>query len=892
MSSYHAARDGRQRMLRAVERVFERMQFDLEIEAEDRYTHRLHLGNLELEKHLELRSRIRALQEQVDALTAAQERATATTRPRLKMEREDDAASDDGGEPRVAIKFEQVDQAVQTEPEALEPTPDTPADAEAVSAAAANVLLQQSRQSLVSLRTRHNAVKTQLDQTIALARKRKKEVLDWVTYADSLEKKVAQLEKKVASNKRSSLASSGTPAATPAAPPAPPARRPTAGDGATATATPAAGGAASAAALPDGPSTPVTAEKRSPTPAVPKPHLSASFSSTAAAASSSSPSSFSGGHRKTDAHDDDDDDDDDVALPAMPAAAADANEGDAAHGPANEAAAFESTQGEPSSDASQPDLPPTPRATTNPAHDACRPVVVKREPLSDEPEVVWARPAKKQRRNDRGNSDGSSSRPQTPRAPAPAPQAAGPAVKRECSDNAVWSVPRRYRESQESIDLDEGQLALPTPRKRHVAMWDEHKGWPDESAPPYKGKAETRHEDSPLPPLPLALSSSSPFPVTTALAPLSTNVCQAQAGALPTTTTRTGASRSMKQLKRGVRELADDNEGGSHSTPRDRQHQPGTTHALPAMHPPPPSTTAKVSRLSSLLNGRPPEPSPLASLPRIAPAVKTDFVDGVDSPVSGLFGQPPPARVLLPHLRNTVSPAVKRGTAGVAAATAATGTPSTPRMGHEAGGNRSTTLATTSAAAVTAPPVPLRSRPVEQLTLDSFKINPARNDGATFAFDEVVRGRTDRTSLLDGCTDPQCCGKTFRSMAASELRAAGPAHVFRPEGVALVERYLAGGDDDTRVDARPTASSSPSSREERTELWLAARTKELADRYGKHRHRFHRRASPPGFWDADFPTSQQETRHREEAGRAEKATILERYRQAMRPNGRWLFRDE
>ncbi len=178
--------------------------------------------------------------------------------------------------------------------------------------------------------------------------------------------------------------------------------------------------------------------------------------------------------------------------------------------------------------------------------------------------------------------------------------------------------------------------------------------------------------------------------------------------------------------------------------------------------------------------------------------------------------------------------------------------------------------------------MPLRRQPVEKLRLEDFKINAAKNNGETFAYSEVVRGRADRASLA-GCTDPQCCGKAFRAMAASELDAAGLGHFGRPDSVVLMERHLG---DEAFVLARMTP-------DEKRALWLEARTKELADKYGKHRHRFYRRASPPGFWDTDFPSTQEEAQNRVEAERVIRATIQERHREAMQQGGgRWLFRDE
>ncbi|KAF2836917.1 DNA repair protein Sae2 [Patellaria atrata CBS 101060] len=141
---------------------------------------------------------------------------------------------------------------------------------------------------------------------------------------------------------------------------------------------------------------------------------------------------------------------------------------------------------------------------------------------------------------------------------------------------------------------------------------------------------------------------------------------------------------------------------------------------------------------------------------------------------------------------------------------------------------------------------PLRSRPLHQLNLDDFKINPNANHGLDFAFSEVVRGR-DARRCLPGCTKPECCGRAFRAM----------------------------------VEAGATPN-----------LPRNARVKLLADQVGRHRQAYQRRSTPPGFWRADFPSTQEERRDREEAERREREKVEKRWLEAMREGGRWLFRDE
>ena len=79
---------------------------------------------------------------------------------------------------------------------------------------------------------------------------------------------------------------------------------------------------------------------------------------------------------------------------------------------------------------------------------------------------------------------------------------------------------------------------------------------------------------------------------------------------------------------------------------------------------------------------------------------------------------------------------------------------------------------------------------------------------------------------------------------------------------------------------------------QREETLLQARTRDLSNKYSKHRNAYARPVSPPGFWRADFPTTQEEAQDREKALEHEKAVIKYRYEEAMRPKGAFLFRDE
>jgi hypothetical protein len=171
----------------------------------------------------------------------------------------------------------------------------------------------------------------------------------------------------------------------------------------------------------------------------------------------------------------------------------------------------------------------------------------------------------------------------------------------------------------------------------------------------------------------------------------------------------------------------------------------------------------------------------------------------------------------------------------------------------------------------------LRDRPVTDLGIQDFKPNPAYNQGYSYAFSETVRKRGDRM-CLPGCTNSECCGSTFRIFAEAQA----PLSLSQEED--LLEDFLG--------DAYNNMQLTQMSSEERQELVLQARTKKMAKESGKHREAYERRRTPPGFWRVDFPTTQEQQEDRERAKEQEKKVVQERWLEAHRKGGRWIFRDE
>ena len=185
---------------------------------------------------------------------------------------------------------------------------------------------------------------------------------------------------------------------------------------------------------------------------------------------------------------------------------------------------------------------------------------------------------------------------------------------------------------------------------------------------------------------------------------------------------------------------------------------------------------------------------------------------------------------------------------------------------------------------------PLRFLPSSELKLSDFKPNAKVNDDLDFAYKETVRNR-DARRCLPGCTDPNCCGGTFRRLA--EL--GDLPNLEAPRGL---------WDDSLNVDEDPDTRLLVSylgiSADDVSNLSAEGRQKELAaayaelfaNQFGKHRQQWERARSPPGFWNADFPSTQTQMRDRMEAVRREREKVEERAREARREGGKWLFRDE
>lgn len=177
-------------------------------------------------------------------------------------------------------------------------------------------------------------------------------------------------------------------------------------------------------------------------------------------------------------------------------------------------------------------------------------------------------------------------------------------------------------------------------------------------------------------------------------------------------------------------------------------------------------------------------------------------------------------------------------------------------------------------------PEPLRSRAVDNLGPEHFKLNPQRNQGLDYAFSGATRDR-DARRCMNGCTQPNCCGAVLQKAVkiggypANESQAGGgPLHIPYQRDLRYNLDHI--------------------SEQQKHRLNLNAQTEKFADQFGKHRHAYGhgRPPTPPGFWNADMPSTQEEQKNRQEAHAMQREKVQEMHREAKLPNGRYQFKDE
>ena len=176
---------------------------------------------------------------------------------------------------------------------------------------------------------------------------------------------------------------------------------------------------------------------------------------------------------------------------------------------------------------------------------------------------------------------------------------------------------------------------------------------------------------------------------------------------------------------------------------------------------------------------------------------------------------------------------------------------------------------------------PLRARPIQRLGLQDFKLNPTYSD---YAYHETVR-KHDEKKALSGCTDrhcPRCKGLRKHVIDSGYKTAQKPGESEDNADWRLMRDYL--GDNHRQLKSMST--------KEKSDLLIEAKVKEFANRYGCHRQAFPRAREAPGLWAVDFPSTQEEAENRAQADVMEREMVEERYWEATRRGGKWIFADE
>lgn len=174
---------------------------------------------------------------------------------------------------------------------------------------------------------------------------------------------------------------------------------------------------------------------------------------------------------------------------------------------------------------------------------------------------------------------------------------------------------------------------------------------------------------------------------------------------------------------------------------------------------------------------------------------------------------------------------------------------------------------------------PLRIKPLHHLTPQDFRLNPAAT-GSTYAYaDPLNRHSKAARRCLPGCIDPSCCGQFLEAARSGTLPPSSKTD-------SQVLEAMLGPGYEAILAAYPPA--------EHGEVLIQARAQEFANAHGRHRKRFERAKTPPGFWRTDMPSTQEEREDRARAEEMERRRVEGMWREAMRGDGmgRWKFRDE
>ena len=173
----------------------------------------------------------------------------------------------------------------------------------------------------------------------------------------------------------------------------------------------------------------------------------------------------------------------------------------------------------------------------------------------------------------------------------------------------------------------------------------------------------------------------------------------------------------------------------------------------------------------------------------------------------------------------------------------------------------------------------LRSRVARDLCVTDFSINTEKTGGLNYAFQNVVRKRDER-KCLPGCLRTCCAevAKFLKGAGVPKERSNAPKWRSSPP----VPQSDAEDEEEEEEEEDQGDGGEKGPRVEEI--------RDFTDRFGKHREMFDRRRSPPGFWDPDFPDTQ-EAEERRKIAREEDRRRVQEMKMEARRRGRYKFRD-
>lgn len=166
---------------------------------------------------------------------------------------------------------------------------------------------------------------------------------------------------------------------------------------------------------------------------------------------------------------------------------------------------------------------------------------------------------------------------------------------------------------------------------------------------------------------------------------------------------------------------------------------------------------------------------------------------------------------------------------------------------------------------------PLRTQPVTELSLSSFKPNPRWLSSHHVSYDDFLNDRQHARMRILAETLPHLPGETYD-------------HRFTDHELLM---DLLGAGSEPRI-ASLTAVA-------RQNLVLEARTKLIANDFRLSKQVATTNSEgddPPGFWSTEMPSTQEAEENKLASRRKEREEVKRRYDDAMNGEGRWIFADE